>query len=77
MRTRDTASQGGLSRAQRASNVAGAFNVPGRRRRLLKGLSVLLVDDVWTTGATCAACAAALLRAGAAEVSCFTLCRVA
>jgi ComF family protein len=76
-RTRDTASQGGLSRARRASNVAGAFAVPRRRAKIVKGRRVLLVDDVWTTGATCGACAAALLRAGAGEVGCFTLCRVA
>ncbi len=72
LRTRDTPSQGGLSAAARKENVAGAFVA----RRSLGGASVLLVDDVWTTGATARACARALRRAGAASVSVWTLARV-
>ena len=75
-RARDTPSQGGLSRAARMENMKGAFVVPPRKRRYVSGRSLLLVDDVWTTGATCRACAAALRRAGAAAVTAFTICRV-
>jgi ComF family protein len=75
-RAKDTPSQGGLSRAARLENVKGAFHVPPRKRRHVSGRSLLLVDDVWTTGATCRACAAALRRAGAASVAAFTICRV-
>ena len=75
-RIRDTGSQGGLTRAARAQNVRGAFEVPRGKRERVHGRRVLLVDDVWTTGATCCACAAALRRAGAESVVAFTLCRV-
>jgi competence protein ComFC len=72
-RLRSTASQAGLSHAERRRNVAGAFAV--RRRARLEGLRLLLVDDVFTTGATASACAAALKRAGAAGVSVLALAR--
>jgi len=75
-RIRDTPSQGGLSRAARRENMKGAFVVAGRMGRSVDGRRVLLVDDVWTTGATCRACGAALLRAGASRVAAFTICRV-
>jgi ComF family protein len=71
-RVRSTASQAGLSGAKRRANVAGAFRV----RKRLDGLRVLLVDDVLTTGATAAACARALKRAGAEHVTVITLARV-
>ena len=66
-RVRATAPQAGLTNAQRRANVQGVFRVKPRVR--LDGLSVLLVDDVLTTGATASACARALKRAGAARVS--------
>jgi len=60
-RRRATAPQAGLTSAQRRKNVQGAFEV--KRGTRLDGLSVLLVDDVLTTGATASACARALKRA--------------
>ena len=65
LRERNTRSQVGLSRAERQANVAGAFiGVPD----LLHDRSLLLVDDVYTTGATLRACARAALDAGATHV---------
>lgn len=67
-RTRWTRSQVGMTRDERRRNMAGAFGVPRHARTALAGRSVLLVDDVVTTGATVNACARALKRAGAARV---------
>jgi len=76
-RIRATPSQGVMPSAKaRARNVRGAFRVPPAHRAALKGLAVLLVDDVFTTGATADACARALKRAGAAKVFVLTLARV-
>jgi ComF family protein len=61
-RVRDTSQQAKLDRAARRANVAGSIRV--RHRARVRGRTVLLVDDVMTTGATCAACADALLEAG-------------
>ncbi len=64
-RVRDTQSQVGLNAAERQQNVQAAFAPVGES---LPDLVVLLVDDVYTTGATMAACAEAVLRAGAHAV---------
>lgn len=71
-RTRATAVQMKLNAAQRKQNVAGAFACyePG-----VKAKRVVVVDDVCTTGATLDACAAAVLKAGAASVVGLTLAR--
>ena len=58
-RSRDTQSQVGLTPHQRRANMRGAFRVKDRGR--LSGREVLLVDDVFTTGATLCSAAAALL----------------
>jgi len=75
-RSRATPSQGTLTRKGRVRNVQGAFKVPAAKCRLLKGQSVLLVDDVLTTGATASACARALKKAGAASVGVLAFARV-
>ena len=73
-RTRDTASQVGLSGEERRRNVAGAFRaIP----EIVAGKKVLLIDDVMTTGSTLEACARALTDAGAGSVYCLTLGRFA
>lgn len=75
-RTRATESQVGLTRDQRRRNVSGAFIVPERRRADIEGKSVLLIDDVLTTGSTVGACARVLRRAGATRVDVLTLAMV-
>jgi ComF family protein len=70
-RGRETRSQVGLNAQDRQSNVAGAFVASAK----VKGRSVILVDDVCTTGATLSACAEALLQNGAAQVWAYTLAR--
>jgi ComF family protein len=75
-RTRATPSQGGLNAAERRRNVRGAFSLNTRHRQAVVGARILLVDDVFTTGATLDACAAALLGSGAAAVDALVLARV-
>lgn len=72
-RKRETQSQTGLTRHQRRDNVRGAFGVA--RPEFVKGHEVLLVDDVYTTGATVAECARVLRRAGATKVWVATVAR--
>lgn len=73
-RARNTPSQGGKGAVKRAQNVRGAFRVRGKKP--YRGRSVVLVDDVLTTGATADACARALKKAGAERVTALTLARV-
>ena len=76
VRHRATPAQAGLSRSRRARNVRGAFHVPPALRAGLAERRILLVDDVVTTGATAAACARVLRRAGAARIDVLSLARV-
>lgn len=73
-RPRHTETQASLTPSERRSNVAGAFAVT--KPDLVRGKSVLLVDDVLTTGATASAAGAALRRGGARHVAILTLARV-
>ncbi len=75
VRTRDTSSQTALAVAARRANVDGAFVV--RRPGSARGRHVLLVDDVWTSGATACAAARALRGDGARAVDVLTFARVA
>lgn len=67
-RVKATAISARLGKAERARSLRGAFRVRAGRNARLKGRSVFLVDDILTTGATCAAAARALKKAGAARV---------
>ena len=74
-RTKRTRRQIGLSPRARAENVRSAFAVTPEGREALFGRRVVLVDDVYTTGATVAAVARTLKRAGAADVTVLTFAR--
>jgi ComF family protein len=76
VRRRATRQQVGLGQKARERNVRGAFTVPEARRGDLLGARIVLVDDVYTTGATVNAAARALYRAGAGDVSVVTFARV-
>ena len=71
-RTKRRKSQAGLSASERRRNVGGAIRASVR----FEGKTILVVDDVFTTGATLEACARALCKVGAAEVHAVTLARV-
>jgi len=75
-RMRATAQQVGLSKAQRAENVQGAFRVPPGQQAQVAGRRLVLIDDVLTSGATVDTCARALLRAGAVRVDVLVFARV-
>ena len=69
-RSKDTKAMRTMSAAERQNNLKKAFHVYGNGVRLK---SIMLIDDIYTTGATIDACAGALLEAGAQEVSFLTL----
>ncbi len=71
-RVLETESQVGLSVAKRLKNVRGAFR---GNAQMVEGRTVLLMDDIATTGATLTACAEALLQNGAQAVFALTLAR--
>jgi ComF family protein len=72
-RQRATKSQAGLTLHERRRNLRGVFSVPDAGR--LRGRDVLLVDDIYTTGATARACSLAMKHAGAASVWVATVAR--
>ena len=67
-RPKRTPSLGGLGRAAREEALKGAIAVRSSRRARIQGRAVLLVDDVYTSGATSSACTKALVEAGARSV---------
>jgi ComF family protein len=75
-RVRATRPQVGLSGDARRRNVAGAFRLGAGARASVEGRTVVIVDDVVTTGATVEACARVLKAAGAREVCVLALARV-
>lgn len=72
-RSRWTEPQTTLSRTERQKNIKGAFSL--RRPEKIRGRRILLVDDVYTTGATVNECARVLMKAGAEFVDVLTLAR--
>ncbi len=65
-----------MGRNERLQNVAGAFRIHPKWAQALDGARVVLVDDVFTTGATVSSCAKALRAAGAVRIDVLTLSRV-
>jgi ComF family protein len=74
-RTRATATQTGLAAGARQRNVHGAFRVAPRYSDWIEGRTMLLVDDVMTTGATVNECARILKQAGSPAVYVITVAR--
>lgn len=70
IKTRNTKDQHTLKAKDRISNLKGAFSIEGKAD--INGKTVLLCDDIKTTGATLNECSKELLRAGAKEVCCVT-----
>ena len=71
-RKRETASQVGLSAVERRDNMQNAFSADAS---VVRGKTVLVMDDVATTGSTLSSCAEALLQAGAKDVFALTVAR--
>lgn len=76
VRVRRTARQVGLTHNEREANVRGAFQVPEEADILVRGRNILVIDDVYTTGATVKAVTRALKRKGAVSVDILTFARV-
>lgn len=74
-RTRNTDHQVGLGRSGREENVRGAFRITERGRQEVLGKRIVLIDDVYTTGATVSAISRVLKRAGADDISVLTFAR--
>ena len=75
-RIKNTASQGHKKKNERKSNIARAFAINQKYTNTIQGKTVLIIDDVHTTGATLNECAKTLYKGGAAHVNVLTLARV-
>jgi ComF family protein len=75
LRTRETAAQSGLTRAERLSNLRGAFALEPLKPTAVRNRRVVLVDDVMTTGASLFAAAQVLRLGGAAHITAIVLAR--
>jgi ComF family protein len=73
-RQKFTLTQTGLNKAERKQNINGAFEISDKK--IIAGKNIILVDDVYTTGATINECAKTLIKAGAQKVTVLTLARV-
>ena len=73
-RHKSTLTQTGLNKKEREQNIKGAFEVSDKK--IISGKNVILIDDVYTTGATLNECAKTLMKAGAGKVAALTLARV-
>jgi len=71
VRYKKTEAQKELSAASREANIAEALGITARLPGICR---VLIVDDIYTTGSTLAACTKVLLEAGVKEVFCATIC---
>lgn len=76
LRQRATVTQGHLQANARKKNVRNAFVVNPKHLETIKGTNIVLIDDVYTTGATVNECTKVLMRAGVASVNILTLARV-
>jgi ComF family protein len=76
IRKRHTVVQGHLNASERHKNVASAFTVHPKRKNNVLGKTIMLIDDVYTTGSTVNECARVLKKAGADKVYVLTLARV-
>lgn len=74
-RTRNTEHQVGLGRTGREENVRGAFRITPPGKEQVPGKKIVLIDDVYTTGATVSAISRVLRRAGASDISVLTFAR--
>lgn len=74
-RVRSTPPQGYMTPSQRQKNVRRAFSVRAKHRAAIEGKTILLIDDVFTTGATIEECTNTLLASGAKAVNILTLAR--
>lgn len=72
IRIKETDAMNSLGAADRRRNISEAFAVRVNQKNILQGKTVLLVDDIFTTGSTADACSLTLLEAGAAKVFLFT-----
>jgi len=73
-RSKFTLTQTGLDKKEREKNIKGAFEVTSAKE--IKDKNIILIDDVYTTGATLNECAKTLRKAGAKDVAVLTLARV-
>lgn len=76
IRHRYTAVQGKNKKISRKDNVKNAFTLNPKKQHDIRGKTILLIDDVYTSGATIESCTKPLLKAGAAQVNVLTLARV-
>ena len=72
-RVKNTGLLRSLNPAERRLVLEGAFTVPAKHRQKIRQKSILLIDDIFTTGATADVCSKTLLEAGAKEVYLLTL----